>query len=86
MRITDVKVYPVTAQIDELVTETRVSWVFLVVETETLRVVTIGKSLCRARRGETASARNISTGREVVGVAVGDSTIQVFLGGPSNGQ
>ncbi len=60
--------------------------VFLVVETKTLRVVTVGKSLCRARRGEIASARNMSTGREVVGVAVGNSTIQVFLGGPSNGQ
>jgi flagella basal body P-ring formation protein FlgA len=55
--------------------------VFLVVQTETLRVVTVGKALSRARQGGPARARNVSTGREVVGVAVGNSTIQVFLEG-----
>ncbi len=58
--------------------------VFLVVETKTLRVVTLGKSLCRARRGQIARARNLATGREVVGIAHDDSTIHVSLGGPSD--
>ena len=60
--------------------------VFLVVQTETLKVVTLGKALARARRGEVARARNLATGREVVGVAGDDSAIHVLLGGPSNGQ
>ena len=55
--------------------------VFLVVETRTLRAVTVGKSLGRAREGEVARAKNLRTGREVVGLAMGDSTIRVFLEG-----
>jgi len=55
--------------------------VYIVLETPTLRAVTMGKSLCRARQGELARAKNLSTGREVVGVAAGDSTIRVTLEG-----
>ncbi len=53
----------------------------LVVETSTLRAVTLGKALGRARLGEAARARNLSTGREVVGTAVEGSTIRVALEG-----
>ncbi len=55
--------------------------VFLVVETPGLRISTYGKSLCRARRGEIARAANLTTGREVVGVAGDGGIISVFLGG-----
>ncbi|KPK64323.1 MAG: hypothetical protein AMK73_04725 [Planctomycetes bacterium SM23_32] len=58
--------------------------VFLVVETDTLRAVTVGKALCRARKGEIARARNLSSGREVVGLATEDSTIRVLLKGHEN--
>lgn len=60
--------------------------VFLVVRTRTLRVITLGRALARARKGEIARAKNLTTGREVVGVAVDDSTIQVFLGGASDAE
>lgn len=53
--------------------------VYLVVETEGLRVITLGRSLCKARRGQTARAENLATGRHVVGVAAGDSTVKVLL-------
>jgi flagella basal body P-ring formation protein FlgA len=55
--------------------------VFLVVDTGTLRAVTVGKSLGRARLGELARARNLSSGREVVGVAMENSTIRILLEG-----
>ncbi|MHC4788345.1 MAG: flagellar basal body P-ring formation chaperone FlgA [Planctomycetota bacterium] len=58
--------------------------VFLVAETETLRAVTVGKSLCRARLGEVARASNLVTGREVVGIAVAGSTIKVVMEGSSD--
>jgi flagella basal body P-ring formation protein FlgA len=58
--------------------------VFLVVQTETLKVVTLGKALSRARLGEVARAKNLATGFEVAGVAGNDSTIHVLLGGPSD--
>ncbi len=58
--------------------------VFLIVQTETLKVVTLGTALGRARRGQVARAKNISTGREVLGVAGDDSTIHVLLGGPTD--
>ncbi|MHC5033420.1 MAG: flagellar basal body P-ring formation chaperone FlgA [Planctomycetota bacterium] len=59
--------------------------VFLVVRTPTLRITTLGKSLERARQGQIARAKNLSTGREVVGIALDDSTIQVLLEGQSHG-
>lgn len=55
--------------------------VYIVLETATLRVATLGASLCRARAGEPARARNLSTGREVVGIATADSMIRVTLEG-----
>ena len=55
--------------------------VHLVVESQGLRVITLGRSLCRARRGHTARAENLSSGREVVGVAVGESTVRVHMEG-----
>ncbi len=55
--------------------------VFLVAQTATLRVVTLGTALGRAREGEIARAKNLSTGREVVGIAVGQGTIEVPIGG-----
>jgi len=58
--------------------------VFLVVQTPALRVVTIGKAVGSARKGEVARARNITTGREVVGIAVDTGIIQVKIGGPGN--
>jgi flagella basal body P-ring formation protein FlgA len=58
--------------------------VFLVVQTPTLRAVTVGRSLSRARLGEVARAQNVSTGREVVGIAVDGSTIQVRLEGQTD--
>jgi flagella basal body P-ring formation protein FlgA len=60
--------------------------VFLVLETATLRAVTLGKAIGRARRGEMARAVNLSSGREVVGVAAGEGTIQVLMEGQSHGQ
>jgi len=60
--------------------------VFLVVTLPTLRAVTLGKALCRARQGEPARAVNLATGREVVGIAVSPGTIQVPIGGASNGR
>jgi flagella basal body P-ring formation protein FlgA len=59
--------------------------VFLVVQTPTLRVVTLGKALGNARKGEIAHARNLNTGREVVGVAADTGVIQVELGGANDG-
>jgi flagella basal body P-ring formation protein FlgA len=59
--------------------------VLLIVQSGSLRVICHGKSTCRARKGETARARNLTTGREVVGVAVDDSTIQVIPGGGNDG-
>ena len=59
--------------------------VFLVVQTPTLKVVTLGKALGNARKGEIAHARNLSTGREVVGVAADAGVIQVGIGGPNDG-
>lgn len=56
--------------------------VFLVVQTPTLRVVTLGKAVGNARLGEVARARNLTTGREVVGVAVEGGIIRVEIGGP----
>ncbi len=56
--------------------------VFLVVQTPTLRVVTVGKAVGNARQGEVALARNLSTGREVVGTAAGPGIIEVQIGGP----
>jgi flagella basal body P-ring formation protein FlgA len=53
--------------------------VFLVLETATLRAVTVGKALQKARQGESARALNPSSGREVVGTAVDDSTIRIRL-------
>jgi flagella basal body P-ring formation protein FlgA len=58
--------------------------VFLVVESRTLRIVTLGEALDRARRGELARAKNLKTGREVVGVAMPGGVIKVPLGGPDN--
>lgn len=58
--------------------------VFLVVRTATLRVVTIGTAVGSARLGEAARARNLSTGREVVGTAAAGGVIEVSIGGPSN--
>lgn len=55
--------------------------VFLLVQTETLRVVTLGRAVAPARKGEMARAKNLTTGRDVVGIAVDDKTIQVPLGG-----
>jgi flagella basal body P-ring formation protein FlgA len=55
--------------------------VLLVAETDSLKVVTVGTSLSRARVGERARAKNESTGREVEGIAVADSTIKVVLEG-----
>jgi flagella basal body P-ring formation protein FlgA len=60
--------------------------VFLVVEMGAVKAVAVGKSLSRARRGEVARARNVSTGREVAGIAVDGATIQVFVEGASDGQ
>ncbi len=54
--------------------------VFLVVETSTLRAVTLGKALERARLGEVARAENLSTGREVAGIAVAKGKIMVPIG------
>jgi len=54
--------------------------VFLVVRMNNLSAVCVGKSLSRARRGEQARAVNLATGREVVGTAVAEATIQVSLG------
>ena len=55
--------------------------VYVVVETGTLRAVTVGRSLNRARKGEPVRARNLTTGRELVGTAVGPGTIRIFLEG-----
>ncbi len=60
--------------------------VFLVVESPTLRVVTLGRSLERARRGEPARAKNLNTGRKVLGIAVAGGTIRVPLGGNDHEQ
>ena len=54
--------------------------VFLIVETAALRAVTLGKALSRARRGEIARAKNLRSGREVVGIAVRQGTIRVMTG------
>jgi len=54
--------------------------VFLCVRTRTLQIVTLGKALSRARLGQIARARNLVTGREVVGVAIGEGTIHVSMG------
>ena len=59
--------------------------VFLVVETATLRAVMVGRSLGRAREGELARARNLTTGREVLGVAAANSTIRVMMEGQPHG-
>ena len=53
--------------------------VHLLVQSAGLRVVTLGRALCKARKGEMARAENLSTGREVVGIATGDSTIKVDM-------
>lgn len=58
--------------------------VFLVVQTPCLRAVTLGKAVGNARKGELARARNLRTGREVVGVAIDAGMIQIDIGGPSN--
>lgn len=58
--------------------------VFLVAETETLRAVTLGKALGRARAGEMVRVKNLSSGREVVGIAADDSTVHVLMGGYSD--
>jgi len=58
--------------------------VFLVVETAGLRVSTLGQSLGRARMGEVARARNLVSGREVVGIAAGEGVIQVLTGAKSD--
>ena len=58
--------------------------VFLVVQTATLRAVTLGKAVGNARKGEVAHARNLSTGRDVLGVAVDTGIIQIELGGPND--
>jgi len=58
--------------------------VYLVVQTDTLRVVTLGKALCRARLGEPARAENLKTGREVVGLAEKDGTIRIQLEGSNH--
>jgi len=60
--------------------------VFLVVQSRTLRVVTLGQAVERARRGEPARAKNLKTGREVVGVAMAGGVIKVPLGGPDDEQ
>jgi flagella basal body P-ring formation protein FlgA len=59
--------------------------VFLIVETETLRAVTLGKSMQRARAGELVRVRNLSSNREVVGIAADDSTVHVLMGGHTDG-
>ncbi len=59
--------------------------VYLVVENSGLRAVTLGRALCKARRGRVARAENLATGREVVGVAAGDSTIKVQMEECRNG-
>ena len=58
--------------------------VFLVVQTPTLKVVTLGRALGNAHKGEIAHARNLNTGRDVVGVAVDTGIIQVQIGGPND--
>jgi flagella basal body P-ring formation protein FlgA len=58
--------------------------VFLVVQTPSLRVVTLGKAVGSARQGEVARARNLNTGREVMGTAVDAGIIQVDIGGPND--
>ena len=58
--------------------------VYVVVETGTLRAVTVGRSLNRARKGELARARNLTTGRELVGTAVRQGTIRIFLEGQTD--
>jgi len=58
--------------------------VFLVVQVGAVRAVAMGKSLGRARKGELARARNVSTGRDVMGVAVDSGTIWVFVEGESH--
>jgi flagella basal body P-ring formation protein FlgA len=55
--------------------------VILVARGHGLRIVTLGKAVRSARKGEVAKARNLRTGREVVGVAVEEGTIEVHLGG-----
>jgi len=54
--------------------------IFLVVESATLRIITVGRSLSRARRGEPASAKNLETGRVVTGIASGNGTLKVSFG------
>ncbi|MFO7956027.1 MAG: flagellar basal body P-ring formation chaperone FlgA [Candidatus Brocadiia bacterium] len=71
-------------QKEEPVVIERSQRVFLVVESRTLRIVTLGEALDRARRGELARARNLKTGREVVGVAMAGGVIKVPLGGPDH--
>ncbi len=58
--------------------------VFLVVRTKTLRAVTLGRATRSARLGEVATARNLTTGREVSGVACEDGAILVTLAGSAN--
>ncbi len=55
--------------------------IFLVVQTRTLRVITLGKSLSRARAGEPVRAENLATGREVAGVATEQGLVRVSLTG-----
>jgi len=55
--------------------------VFIVVNTPTLRAVTMGKALADARLGEAASAENLASGRRVFGTAVDTDTIEVTLAG-----
>jgi flagella basal body P-ring formation protein FlgA len=54
--------------------------VFLIVRTATLRVQAIGVALDTARLGEVARAKNMATGREVVGLAAEQGVIRVPLG------
>lgn len=58
--------------------------VFLVVETETLRVMTLGKSLSRARVGEPVQAQNLVTGRHISGIATEEGLVRVPLGRKSD--
>jgi flagella basal body P-ring formation protein FlgA len=57
----------------------------LVVHSATLRAATLGRALGRARRGEVVRAENLSTGREVLGLAVDDGTVWIPLEGDPHG-